>query len=314
MARRQMVFHRGEWRTSRSGLLESQKTERRQFRKTPEKLSGLRQNLWRPGRQENNCGRQLLTNMEIDNTLGKAGDDSPFSRAALINRPSQNKFPLQEVWGLGWKSFSRLFNYATNEHFSSPLASPQTCSAGCSCECSVLFDSGVKGKTRAQWKSPKAFSAALPITRDKVETLCRENFASIWSSAIQEQARTHHRSCIVPKKRKKKPNQAKAAKNTKNKSRKEENHFHEISFWKEQKFFLLFIRQTPMKLVLFSVVLWTLKSPNTKQEKERIKVVNHLCVLGCLQVAKEKASGKDNWCERELHELRSDRKSIAEGF
>lgn len=68
-----------------------------------------------------------------------------------------------------------------------------------------------------------------------------------------------------------------------------------------------------MKLVLFSVVLWTLKSPNTEQEKERIKVVNYLCEK-LLQVAKEKASGKDNWCERELHELQSDRKSIAEGF
>lgn len=92
MVRKQMVFYCEKWLIPRLGLLESQKTERRQFRKTPKNPSGLENILHQPGRQDNICERRFLTKMVIDNALGKAGEDSPFSRAAIINRPSQNKF------------------------------------------------------------------------------------------------------------------------------------------------------------------------------------------------------------------------------
>lgn len=142
---------------------------------------------------------------------------SPFSRTVLINRPSQNR-PTQA------KSVFRLCSSKAQISSRSPLPLFEWIYGSrrglCACvgECSVLF--AKRGKRRGNSKLLHVF------VRFGMKTMRRRIFRKRWSSAIQPTRRIHTRLCNMPKKRN---SQAKSCKEHE-KSRKEENHFHEINF------------------------------------------------------------------------------------
>lgn len=169
---------------------------------------------------------------------------SPFSRIALINRPSQNISDSRNQTGRKTMQFK----------FSSPFR--RNALHGRDCVCLWV-------PSRARWKFDVRGKSFLHIFRVGVKTVHGEIFKR-WTIKRNTHQRTHTPSFVQhAKKRWNNPSQKLQRTRSKKKSRKEENHFHETLFENSKKF-VLFIRQALMKFVLCSVVLRTLKSASRK--------------------------------------------------